>query len=59
MKEVSSLPVVQDPDDLIEGMAQYLSEIGADKAYIDEEEQKIRGNSTDPWSHMTKGLLNN
>ena len=43
IQEAKNVPLADDPDDLIEGMAQFLSEIGADKAYIDKDEQRLRG----------------
>ena len=38
-------------------MAQYLSEIGAENAYIDKEVMRARGITNDPWVHITRGVI--
>jgi hypothetical protein len=54
---LKNVKAVDDPNELIEDMAQYLSEIGADNSYIDKEVMRARGISNDPWVHITRGVI--
>ena len=50
--------LVSDPEDLVEGMSDYLKEIGIGTSFLDFNELKARGQRPPMWQLMTRALIN-
>lgn len=57
MRAKYSVGLAKDPQELIEGIADLLTEIGFDHSFIDFEELERRGMRTEGWEILTNGLL--
>jgi len=47
-----------DPEDLVQGMSDYLREIGIGTSFLDENEVVVRGARPPMWQLMTRALIN-
>lgn len=56
IKREMGLP--SDPEDLVQGMSDYLREIGIGTSFLDEHEVVVRGTRPPMWQLMTRALIN-
>jgi hypothetical protein len=46
------------PEELVEGMASFLREVGVNNSYIDNDELKARGEKEPLWLFLQRNLIN-
>lgn len=54
----NNMGLAADPEELVEGMADFLMEVGLSSSFIDQDELKARGMYQPLWQLLTRAMIN-